>query len=113
MASKQVIFLVTFVKVGTLVSQPLAWFVLNDDPVQSAGFCAPCLCFQLRNAQCGIPMDDIDPVIVIKKQGGIIEKSAHFHPPPRPRRVLGQKQQGFVGIVAGKRQIECPLVEAQ
>jgi hypothetical protein len=58
-------------------------------------------------------MDDINPVIVIKKQGGIIEKSVHFHPPPRPRRVLGQKQQGFVGIVAGKRQIECLLVEAQ
>ncbi len=112
-AGKQIVFSIALIQMGPLISQPLAQLILNNDTVQPAGPCPPGFRFQLRDTQCGIPMDDINPVIVIKKQGGIIEKSAHFHPPPRPRRVLGQKQQGFVGIVAGKRQIECLLVEAQ
>ena len=98
---------------GPLVPQRLAGAVRHNDPIQSAGLGPPDFRLQLGDPQLGVPMNHVDPPIVIKKQGGIVKESAHLQPLPWPGGVFGLVQQRFAGVVAGKRQIKDPVAETQ
>lgn len=70
---KQIIFSVDFIQMRTFMSQIDLLPLFRDQPIQSSFPGAGKIGLPLRQPDLGLPIGDIDPAVVIKKQGRVMK----------------------------------------